>query len=112
VPITFTVPVTLTGRTVSGRDAFGNDVYTTIQTTLDGVFAPGPSVEQVQGRDVVTTQPTVYLPTGTDASAVDSLTIDGLAYEIDGEPNVWPPNPFTGWQPAYSVEVKLRRVTG
>jgi hypothetical protein len=80
--------------------------------SLAGVFAPGVSLEQVQGQDVVTTQPTVYYLPGTDVDAVDAVTVNGLLYEVDGEPNVWPPSPFTGWQPEYSVEVRLKKVTG
>jgi hypothetical protein len=54
----------------------------------------------------------VYLLTGTDVAAIDSVTVGGLAYEVSGDPSSWPPNPFSGWQPDYSVEVRLRRVTG
>lgn len=110
MPVVFTVPVTLNKRVKSGTDAFGNDVYAATASTVAGVFAPGGSSEQMQGQDIVITQPTVYLLTGTDVSAVDSLTVNGLAYEVDGSPNAWPPHPFTGWVPDYSVEVRLRRV--
>lgn len=112
MPVVFTVPVTLNKRVKSGQDALGNDTFTTTAATVAGVFAPGGSSEQVQGQDVVITQPTVYLLTGTDVSAVDSLTVNGLAYEVDGQPEDWPPSPFSGWQPDYSVVVRLRRVTG
>jgi hypothetical protein len=112
VSVIFTVPVTLKRRTVSGQDALGNDVFTTVDVSLAGVFAPGGSLEQLQGQDVVTDQPSVFLPTGTAVDAVDAVAVNGLLYEVDGEPNVWPPHPFTGWQPEYSVEVKLRKVTG
>lgn len=110
--VRFTVPVVLKGRTVSGQDAFGNDVYSVTEETTDGIFAPGGSVEQVQGQDVVITQPTVYLRTGTSVAAVDAVTVGGLDYEVSGEPAAWPPNPFTGRQPEFSVEVRLRRTTG
>jgi hypothetical protein len=112
MPVIFTVPVVLGGRTVSGQDSFGNDTYIVTTETVDGIYAPGASAEQVQGQETVTTQPTVYLRTGTDVSAVDAVTIFGQTYEVDGEPSAWPPNPFTGWQPEFSVVVPLRRVTG
>ncbi|MCW2898488.1 MAG: hypothetical protein JWO67_753 [Streptosporangiaceae bacterium] len=112
MPVRFTVPVVLVSRTVTGEDSFGNDVYGPVESTVDGIFAPGGSTEQVQGQDVVTTQPTVYLRTGTSVAAVDALRISGVIYEVDGQPNAWPPNPYSGWQPEFSVEVKLRRVTG
>lgn len=112
MPVIFTVPVTLKRRTVSGQDPLGNDVFTTVDVAVAGVFAPRGSIEQLQGQDIITTQPVVYLPTGTDVDAVDAVTVNGSLYEVDGEPNVWPPHPLTGWQPEYSVEVRLRRVTG
>jgi hypothetical protein len=101
--------VSLVRRTKSGTDAYGNDAFTTTTTVVKGAFAPGGSTEQVQGQDVLITQPTVYLPAGTDVSAVDAIDIDGDRFEVDGTPNHWM-NPFTGWQPG--VEVRLRRVTG
>lgn len=110
--VTFTVPVVLSSRVKSGTDSYGNDVYTPTNSTVDGIFAPGGSVEQLQGQDVVTDQPTVFLPTGTAVAAVDAVTVGGQRFEVDGTPNVWPPNPFTGWLPEFSVQVKLKRVTG
>ncbi|MGZ6806389.1 MAG: hypothetical protein ACXVGG_07115 [Mycobacteriaceae bacterium] len=99
--------VTLVKRVKSGQDAFGNDVYSTTTVAVSGAFAPGGSSEQLQGQDVVITQPTVYLPAGTDVSAVDAIDVAGQRFEVDGSPNDWQ-NPFTGWRPG--VEVKLRRV--
>lgn len=112
MPVIFTVPVVLKTRVKSGTDTLGNDVFTETDVPTQGVFAPGGSAELVQGQDVVTTQPTVYLPTGTAVAATDALTVNGVPFEVDGDPLVWPPHPMTGWQPDYSVEVKLRRVTG
>lgn len=100
--------VSLVKRVKSGTDSFGNDVYTMTSTDVLGAYAPGGSTEQVQGQDVVVTQPTVYLPAGTDVSSVDAIDVAGQRFEVDGLPNNWQ-NPFTGWRPG--VEVKLRRVT-
>lgn len=100
--------VSLVKRVKSGEDALGNDVFSTSSTDVLGAFTPGGSSEQVQGQDTVITQPTVYLPAGTDVSAVDAIDVEGDRYEVDGSPNDWQ-NPFTGWRPG--VEVKLRRVT-
>lgn len=107
----FTVPVVLVSRTVTGQDPLGNDLYASTEVTVDGIFAPGGSTELVQGQDLVIDQPTVYLPTGTSAAAVDAVRVYGDTYEIDGTPRAWPPNPFTGWLPDFSVEVRLRRVS-
>lgn len=112
MPVVFTVPVTLNKRVKSGTDSYGNDVFTSVPATVAGVFAPGGSSEQVQGQDLLTTQPTVYLLTGTNVAAIDSVTVGGLDYEVDGDARSWPSNPFSGWQPDYSVEVRLKRVTG
>jgi hypothetical protein len=112
MPVRYTVPIVFVQRVKSGTDVLGNDVFTPTSMTIDGVFAPGGSVETVQGQDVVVMQPTVYLPTGTVVGAVDAVQVAGATYEVDGQPNAWPPNPFSGWQPPYSVEVKLKRVTG
>jgi len=101
--------VTLVGRTVSGQDAYGNDVYTEVQSTVPGVFAPGGSTEQVQGQDMVISQPTVYLPAGTDVTAVDAVIVGSVRYDVDGAPSDWR-SPFTGWQAG--VQVRLKSVTG
>lgn len=107
----FTVPITVVTRTVSSRDAYGNDVSTTSTVVVDGVFAPGGSVERLAGGDTVTTQPTVYLPSPAP-KAVDAVTVAGVTYEVDGQPQTWPAHPFTGWVPDLPVVVPLRRVTG
>jgi hypothetical protein len=68
--------VTLLSRTVSGRDADGNDVYTTVETPVPGsVFAPFGSTELIQGQDTTIQNPTIYLgdptvvPKATDRCA-------------------------------------------
>lgn len=101
--------ITLVTRAKSGTDSYGNDVYGETTTTVVGAFAPGGSSELIQGQDTVITQPTVYLPAGTDVTSVDEVEVNGLRYLVDGEPNAWV-SPFTGWAPG--VEVRLERVTG
>lgn len=101
--------ITLVTRTPTGRDGDGNTTYSTVTTTLRGAFAPVGSVETVQGQDVVVTQPTVYLPAGTDVTAVDRVIVNAVTYDVDGTPAAYT-NPFTGWQPG--VVVKLKAVTG
>lgn len=110
----FTVPVTLTSRTVTGTDADGNDVYGTATSTVQGVFAPGGSVESTAAREQVVTQPTVYLPASVDVTAVDAVTVGGLMFEVDADPQRWDeqPNPWSGWVPPFPVVVPLRKVTG
>jgi hypothetical protein len=105
VPIT----VTLVRRIKGAPDALGNDTFTTSAGTARGVFAPGASVEQIQGQDTVTSQPIVYLEATADVRAIDAVVIAGITYEVDGVPNVWT-SPWTGWSPG--IEVRLRTVSG
>ena len=103
--------VTIISRTVTGQDADGNDVYGTTTTDVPhSIFAPEGSVERVQGQDIVTTSPKVYLPDGAPVpKATDKVQVRGLLYDIDGEPQVFI-NPFTGDQPG--PVLNLTRVTG
>jgi hypothetical protein len=101
--------ITVVARTAAGRDGDGNTTYTTVNTVVRGQFVPAGSVELVQGLDVVTNQPTVYLPAGTVVKATDQVVAAGVTFEVDGAPNA-PVNGFTGWAPG--VVVRLRNVTG
>lgn len=101
--------VSLVTRVKSGTDAYGNDIWTETATDVPGAFVPGGSTEQLQGQDVVTTQPTVLLPPDTSVTAVDAVDVAGQRFEVDGMPNVWT-SPLTGRQ--FGVEVRLKRVTG
>jgi hypothetical protein len=102
---------TLHVRTVTGQDAYGNDTYATADVLISGcAFDPGGSTEFTIGGDRVLSQPTLYLPPDVAVpTAVDSVSVRGQSYEIDGVP-AWYPSPFTGWNPGGVV--KLRRVTG
>lgn len=121
----------LVRRTISGRDGYGKDVYTETVTTTPGIYSPtGTSESTVGGQDQVTDFPLLSLPTGTDVSAIDAVIpqvvvdasggpvldgdgqVQGVRFEVDGDPQVWPPNPWSGWQSAFSVDLRLRRVAG
>ena len=102
--------VTWVQRTVTGKDALGNDVYGDVQTPIDGcVVYPRGSTELVQGQDLVTDGLTVLLPSGTAVTATDRAIVDGVTYEVDGQPSVWS-NPWASV--ADSVQVQLKVVTG
>lgn len=106
----FADTASLLTRTVTGTDADGNDVYGSAATVVAGcAFDPGLSNEIIGGRDMVTTQPTLYMPAGTVVGPVDRVTVRGDTYEVDGSPDEWT-GPFTGWNAG--VVVKLRQVTG
>lgn len=117
-------------RTPSGTDDYGQVTYTETYTVLPGIFWPAGSSESTQGQDQVRWQNTLCVPTGTDVSAVDAVIpqviLDGQGepvlddddhpqgdrFEVAGEPAAWPANPFSGWQPPFSVVLQLNRETG
>jgi hypothetical protein len=118
VSITFTVPVTLVTRAVTGQDNDGNDVYGQTTSIVAGVFAPGDANgtaanEARDARETVVIGAACYLP-APPPTAVDAVIINGDAYEVDGNPVDWSvqPHPFTGWIPEFPVVVRLKRVTG
>lgn len=110
--------ITLVRTAVTGQDADGNDTYTTTDVPVpDSVFAPAGSTERVQGQDLVTSNPTVYLGlVDTDGNPVTPKATDkvrranGDLYDIDGKPAIYPPNPFTGTQ--VGAVLRLKDVTG
>lgn len=111
----FTLTVTFHTRVASGVDAYRNVTYSTTDVSVDGcVFAPGGSTEILGNRDTVLDQPTLYCPAVAAAqTAVDSVTVPGFGdFEVDGRPDAYPVNPWSGWLPDQSVVVKLRAVTG
>jgi hypothetical protein len=102
--------VVLKSRTVTGQDADGNDVYGTTAATLEGVPVwPRNSSELVQGENLTIVGLSALLPPGTDASAIDVVTVYGGDYEIDGEPGRYR-SPFTNTEPG--VLVNLTRISG
>jgi len=105
----FTEAVTIVRRTKGAPDDFGNDTWTEVGTVVRAVMAPGVSSEQIQGRNSITIQPSIYVPAGTDVTRIDAVFLHGLKYEVDGEPVTWV-HPLTGWAPG--IEVKLRRAEG
>lgn len=102
--------VVLHTRTRSGRDALGNDVFTKTDATLTNVPVwPAGAAELVQGEDVTITGLYALLPAGTDVSAIDSVTVYGEDYEVDGQPARFA-SPFTGLNPG--AQVHLTKIGG
>jgi hypothetical protein len=105
--------VTFEALSVSSVDAHGNPVesYGTPVTVSGCAFDPGGTVESFEpGRDVVTTSPRVFVPSGAGSvSSRDRVTVRGKLYAVQGDPAVFT-NPFTGWTPA--TVVNLERVAG
>lgn len=105
----YSTPMTLVSRVVTGQNADGNDVYGPSSTPLLGALDPGGSSEVVQGRDTVTTLPRAFLPPGTVVAPTDALIVGGVTYEVLGTANGWT-SPFSGG--ALGVVVNLKGVTG
>lgn len=97
--------IVLHRRVKVGTDAYNVDTWTVTDDIVRGAFAPGPTSEPDRDATALS-QPAVYLPSGTDVSYVDTVTVAGATYEVDGQPGEWV-NPFTGWHPG--VEVRLKR---
>lgn len=98
--------------TPGGTDADGDPVAgTTSSLEIDGcMVAPRQATEPTErGRAGVIVGLTLYAPLDTDLVHTDRIEIDGVLYEIDGEPGTWR-NP---WKPSHGgVEVALRRAVG
>lgn len=102
--------VTLVTRSVTGQDAFGNDVYTESSSDVAQVPVwPRGATELVQGQDTTITGLSALLPEWTNVAAIDAVIVDGNRYEVDGEPGRFE-SPFTGLNPG--VLVNLSRVAG
>ena len=88
--------VILRHRVVAGHDEFNNDTYAFTEVQV------GPcSVQQTTSReaidfsDQVSTGVLVFVPYGTNVGFLDAIIIDGVEYEITGDPEGWV-SPFSG----------------
>lgn len=108
----FSRSVSLLSVAATGQDAYGNDATTPTTTTIPGAVTwPRTSTEDADGtRDTVIVGLTVLVPPGVAVAATDRFLIDGVAYEVDGEPFDWSVNPFTDSRAG--TQVDLKRVTG
>lgn len=104
-------PATVVNRVRNGQDADGNDAFTTISTVVSGVVAwPTGSTELLGAQDFADTTMTALLPSGTNVTMIDKITLNGLDYEVDGDPNDFTASPLTG--NGAGIEVRLKRWTG
>lgn len=102
--------VTLITRTKTSEDAFGNDVFTETQTDVAHCPVwPRTSTESTQGEDQTFVGLAALLPSDTNVTAIDAVVVDGVRYEVDGEPARFT-SPFTNLNPG--IQVNLTRVTG
>lgn len=102
-------------RSDYGPNERGNEVYGTNDVPFRGIFSPVSSTEgRSNSENVVVATPTVYvlagdLPDGTTVHPQDAIVIGSIEYEINGDPLVWGPSAFSGWQPG--IEIRMRKVS-
>lgn len=88
--------VTLRHRVVAGQDEYGNDTlsFTEVQVGPCSV-QQASSQEAVSFTDQATKNVLVFMPYGTNVSYLDAMIINGIEYEIIGQPDSWS-SPFSG----------------
>jgi hypothetical protein len=82
--------VTAVRRTWGALDELGVPARIDTPTEVAGcVFQPLATSEQLSDVDQVTTRWRLMLPASVTLSATDAVIVDGLVYEIDGDPVLW-----------------------
>jgi hypothetical protein len=94
--VTGTDTVTLVRREVAGRDRYGNDVLVDTEIVVPHcAFQPMWGAEITGDADRITERYILLVPglaltdLEIDPQAIDSIRAYGLAYEINGEPQIW-----------------------
>jgi len=109
---------TIVRQVPGGTDEYGDPIPgTTIRVDVPGCgWAPrsagaGPSSEDIhdRGRQGVIVGLTLYMPAGTDLRHTDQVELEGLLYDVEGDPGEWR-NPLSGREAG--LEVALRRAEG
>lgn len=101
------------GRTITvirpaERDTNGDPLSPPDPHSVDGVaIGWGETSTNYDGREATVTDITLYCPAGADIRAGDRVDLDdGNRYIVDGQPKVWGPSPWTGWDPGVVVALK------
>ena len=90
------VIVTIVRRTVTSRDEWNNDVYTSVSEDVGPCSVqPVSSREDLNFADQLTSGIIVFVPYGTVVDYVDAVIVAGVRYEVRGRPDVWV-SPFSG----------------
>lgn len=119
-PLPAGVTVTVTRRTPTGRDAYGNDTHTSTTATYYGCgWWPGSAGMNVAGtrdygdadfRNQTVTRVQVMLPAYAVIDSDDLVTLpDGSVWSVSGEGQQWQ-SQLTG--ASTGVQVSLVRVDG
>lgn len=93
---------------VTGQNADGNDVTSTVDYNISGVAVwPRTSTEVVQGQDTTIIGSSMLLPPELDFDihATDRVSIFDKLYEIDGEPGRYL-SPLTGFDAGTLINLK------
>ena len=99
-------------QTPGGVDEFGDPIPSSeTRTTLAEAFVAPRTTDELTnlGRTGVVIGLTLFTPFGTDIEPDDQVEVDGVLYEVDGQPGDWA-NPLTGWEAGTTVA--LTRVEG
>lgn len=105
-----TLTCTITSRTPStdDPDEFGNTRFDEATSTTVCELQQIQRAENDQAGEVSTTEWLLILPAGAVLHTADTVTIDGLDYQVQGEP--WAArNPRTGAES--HLQATVRRVT-
>ena len=107
------------GETVTRqRGVLVEDPYSGSDSSLDwetpaeldiagcGVAAGTTLDPNVDARDMVVSDFTVYAPAGADVEPHDRVIVRGFVCEVVGRPFVWR-SPFTGWAPGLVVQANV-----
>lgn len=110
IGVNMTETVTRIRDGVPTRDAYGNDVPgAPTSVSIHGCAVLPRNVrasdEFTDGRDQVRTTRILYAPAGTDLTPTDRIVRNGVTYEVDGDPAVYPGT-------LAHLEVNLKAVTG
>lgn len=84
--------VTRIRHTPGGRDEYADPVSGSTSTTeLRGcLLAPDPTaVQDDRARDGFVARQVLYAPAGTDLLHTDQVGIDGVPWDIEGQPEDW-----------------------
>lgn len=96
----------------SAQDSHGNDIDAwSPPGTPQAIYGWGPSGSQeVNGwRSVVTSDATILAPPDFQCSPKDRIVLDGVVYEVQGDPQYFGRGPFD-FNPG--VVVNLRHIAG
>ena len=99
-------PITIIRRVVTGTDDFGNDVYGQTSEDVTGSVAPSTSRENLNQADQLASGVVVMVPFGTDVTYIDAFIVNGVQYEVSGQPDTWT-SPFSGNSAPVRIEGTL-----